>query len=248
MEEEFENCKREFDQYIQNFDMTNASIARKYYHSFRVVEYAEQIAVSEHLSEQDIFLAKVCALLHDIGRFKQVKEFQECEDKNSFDHGDVGYEILLENNYISHFLKDKEDQEICLKAVKNHNKFAIETGLLDKEMYFAKLVRDSDKLDLLDTQANDVKDGKTNIDSEVMDALKQQKLYRFQENHEIENEVSLIVMKLCFLFDFNFQESFIILENKKIIARKIDLLRKHSPQEIVDEIEAIINQYIEARM
>jgi len=248
MEEEFENCKKEFQQYIQNFDMTNQNISRKYAHSFRVVEYAEQIAISENLSKQDVFLAKVCALLHDIGRFKQIKEFQECEDRISFDHGDVGYEILLENNYISHFLKNKEEQEICLKAVKNHNKFAIETGLSERELYFAKLVRDSDKLDLLDTQANEIKDGRRDIDLQVLEALKQHMLYRFQENHEIENDASIIVVQLCFLFDLYFPESFRILKDRKIIERKIELLQGCSSKEIVYDIVVSIHQYIKSRM
>ena len=77
---DFENCKKEFERYVNSFDRNNEKIARKYIHSLRVVEYAEQISKSEDLEKHDILIAKVSALLHDIARFRQAKEFNTFND------------------------------------------------------------------------------------------------------------------------------------------------------------------------
>lgn len=36
-----------------------------------------------------------------------------------------------------------------MNAIKNHNKYKIEDGLTSKEEFFAKLIRDADKIDIL---------------------------------------------------------------------------------------------------
>ena len=238
---DFDRCKREFDRYTSNFDMNNDMINRKYYHTYRVAEYSEQISKAENLSENDIELAKVCALLHDIARFRQATEYETFNDLISFDHGDKGYEILLENNYISNYLEDKEEQDICLKAIKNHNKYVIEDNLTERELYFTKLVRDSDKLDIMDTQRNIVNDGEKEIFLPVLQAFRKNELYK--KNYKL-NIVSIILMQICFIFDLNFKKSFEILENKKIIERKIVILRENCDKTIVDEIENTVFSYI----
>ena len=51
-------------------------------------------------------------------------------------------------------------------------------------------------------------------------------------------------MQICFIFDLNFKKSFEILENKKIIERKIGILRENCDKTIVDEIEKTVFSYI----
>lgn len=241
---DFDKCRREFDKYANNFDMNNDMINRKYYHTYRVVEYSEQISKAENLNENDIKLAKVCALLHDIARFPQAMEYGTFNDYKSFDHGDKGYEILLENNYILNYLENKEEQKICLKAIKNHNKVVVEDDLTERELYFTKLVRDSDKIDIINIQQNIVNDGKKEIFAPILEAVRNRHLYKIQPKNPIPNIVSRILMQICFIFDLNFKKSFEIIKDKKIIERKIKILRENCDKNIVDEIEEIVNSYI----
>lgn len=246
---DFEKCKKEFDKYASDFDMSIPRINRKYYHTYRVVEFAERIAKSENLNEHDFLLAKVCALLHDIARFRQAVEFDTFNDNISFDHGDVACEILLENDYIYKYLDNEEDTQICFKAVRNHNKYAVENRLTDREVYFANLLRDSDKLDIMNTQKNSLEDERAEIMPEVIEALKNHTLYhKDKEGDFIRSNASTIVLQLCFLFDFNFKESFQIVKENKIIERKLSVLREKCNKELVDEIERIIVPYLDSKI
>ena len=125
-------------------------IPLKYHHTYRVVDYAEQIAISENLSKKDIDLAKTAALLHDIARFRQAKEYDTFDDSKSFDHGDYGYGILKNENYIMQYVDNEVDAEAVLKAVKYHNKKYLDADVTDYERKICQIARDADKLDIMD--------------------------------------------------------------------------------------------------
>lgn len=234
-----------FKNYAQNFDFSNDMISRKFYHTFRVVNYAKDIAQSENLNEHDYNLAIICALLHDIGRFKQATTYKTYEDLKSVDHGNLGYEILFENDYISEYVTNTYDKEIVLKAVKNHNKFIIDESLNDKELFFAKLTRDADKLDILDKQQNEINDNINVIDEKSISFIKENKLFKRDGN--VKNNATDIVNTITFIFDINFKSTFEIIKEKKIIERKIDVLRKHCDANLVNEIENEINKYLNSK-
>ena len=94
---------KEFNDYAKKFDFKDWGIRLKFHHTYRVVEYAKEIAESLNVSKEDMEVIELCALLHDISRFTQWEKYQTFSDKNSFDHGDMGCEILLKDNFISKF-------------------------------------------------------------------------------------------------------------------------------------------------
>lgn len=117
-----------FDKYVFGYDMNDPDINYKYYHSYRVMHLSILIAKKLNLSEKDIKLAKIIGLLHDIGRFEQDKLYDSFKD-TKMDHGDYGVEVLKRNKALDCYNIDKEDYEVVYKAIINHNKFQIETGL-----------------------------------------------------------------------------------------------------------------------
>ena len=66
-----ENLIGKFLKYVNEYDTNDENITRKYYHSIRVMNFSENIAISERLSENDIEIAVVAGLLHDYARFIQ---------------------------------------------------------------------------------------------------------------------------------------------------------------------------------
>lgn len=238
MESIYKNAIEKFNKYIEQFDMTNEMISRKYYHTFRVANYAKELAKSENLNEQDTFIAYLCGILHDIARFKQATEYKTFSDFKSFDHGDMGYNILIENDYISNYVQDEESKQIILKAVKNHNKYQVETGLTDRQLFFTKLIRDSDKIDILDKLRNEINDNSTTIDEDVMEAFKEHRLYK--RDGTIRNDATSIVISLCLVFDLNFDRSLEIIKEKRIIERKLAVLKKNIDEE---SVKIIINEF-----
>jgi len=88
-------------------------------------------------------------MLHDIGRFEQMKRYHTFVDSKSKYHGDIGVEILLENNLIDNFCKNDLEKNIVLKTCKYHGTLEVADDLSDKERLIVNIVRDSDKLDIL---------------------------------------------------------------------------------------------------
>lgn len=229
----------EFNKYTKNFDLNIPKLKMKYDHTFRVIAYAEDIAKSENLNEQDSYLAFVCALLHDIARFNQYTEYGTYSDALSFDHGDRGYEILLKDNYISKFVDSDYEKQIVLKAVKNHNKYNIEDGLTERELYFAKLVRDADKIDIMDMQINEINDGNFEVPEEAINAMKEKRcMVRVKKKT---SELTHLLGYICFIYDINYKRSLEIITEKKIIEKKLGVIKKYIKSEDYKVIEKLIN-------
>lgn len=237
--DKFDKAIIEFNNYIKNFSFENVNVKMKYKHTFRVIDYAKDIAISENLNEHDQYLACVCALLHDIARFKQETEFGTFIDKLSFDHGDMGFEILLENNYIEKYVYEDVDKNIVLKAVKNHNKLKIESGLTKREMFFAKLVRDADKLDIMDLQGNEILDNDYSIPTEAFNAIVDQRLV-VRDNKKA-SDILRVFVTLSFIFDINFKRSMDIINEKNFVNKKLQCLEEKID---TNKIEVIKNKIL----
>ena len=69
-----EKCKDEFLKYTERYDVSDEEIKRKQLHSLRVMQRSKIIAQSLKLSEEEIQVATLIGLLHDIGRFEQYWE------------------------------------------------------------------------------------------------------------------------------------------------------------------------------
>ena len=235
---------KEFQMYAKKFDLSEPSIMRKFHHTFRVVEYAKDIARSEGLDEEDVNLAMLCALLHDISRFRQWTMYKTYTDAKSFDHGDASYNILKYRNYIAKYTTDPYEQRIILKAVKNHNKYEIEKGLTEKEAYFTKILRDADKLDILCTQNN--LSTKFILNPLYIKPFHEKRLFK---NSGVTGEYELILRQIAFVYDLNFKYSYRLLLTNNIIEKKVELLISHcSNIGILEYIGKTVIEYMNERI
>ena len=112
---------KEFDKFVSNYDIGNERIKLKYNHSYRVMKLSEKYSKKIGFSKEDIELAKIIGLLHDIGRFEQVKLYNTFNDKESVDHALLGVKLLFEDGLISKFWDKEEDYEIIKYSIINHN-------------------------------------------------------------------------------------------------------------------------------
>lgn len=221
-----------FNTYVKSFDLTVKEILGKYHHSFRVMEFAKEIAISLGLSDKDIELASICGLLHDIARFKQYTEYQTYKDRDSFDHGDVGYNILK-----NELLKDYNgnDKEIILTTTKYHNKFSL-PHLDDRTLLFTNIVRDADKIDITIEQNNKMDDKEVILKKEMVDDILNNKLCK---NKDIITDTDFILRELSWVNDLNFKYSFEYLKNNNIFENKFNLLRLYGE---TDDIKFFISK------
>ena len=157
-----EKAIQEFIIYTNPYIKLSDNCRLKIDHTLRVVELCEEIAKSLNLSSEEVEVAKMIGLLHDIGRFEQWKRYETFVDSKSIDHADLGVEILTTNNYIRKYYSDNEYDEIVLNAITFHNKYKLPDDLNEKEELFSKIIRDADKIDILYLYTT----GDINVDTE----------------------------------------------------------------------------------
>ena len=87
--------------YVEPYDSKNPRIALKVAHTLRVAALSDEIARADvptgpGLTAEDVDLGWLIGLLHDIGRFEQVRRFDTFNDAISLPHAALGSEILFE--------------------------------------------------------------------------------------------------------------------------------------------------------
>jgi len=146
-----DNIVEIFNRYTSEYDLNDPKIKLKYEHTFRVAALSEQIASSiDGLTKDDIDLAWLIGMLHDIGRFEQVKRFGTFVDKVSVDHASFGADLLFsQENRDERLVFDIPQRELVETAIRNHSRFRIDEGLNDRQILFCNIIRDADKIDIL---------------------------------------------------------------------------------------------------
>lgn len=145
-----------FDAYVAPYDAANPRIALKVDHTLRVAELCDRIAASLGMNERDRDLAWLCGLLHDIGRFEQVRRWDTFSDARSCSHAALGIEVLFGETAEGHrgqleaFAQlDEADRDLLRTAVATHSDFRLPEGLNERTRQFCDLLRDADKIDIL---------------------------------------------------------------------------------------------------
>ena len=85
-----------FDAYVAPYDASNPRVALKIEHTLRVAELAEEIARAQGFTPAGIDLCWLAGLLHDIGRFEQLRRWDTFNDRASADHAAIGVDVLFE--------------------------------------------------------------------------------------------------------------------------------------------------------
>ena len=248
---DIKKSKDEFMKYTNNYDIENENIERKIYHSLRVMEISKKIATNMGLENETIELATLIGLLHDIGRFEQFKIYQTYSDLESIDHGDLGADILKQNNFIRNFIKEAKYDEIILKSVQNHNKYKIADDLNKEEKLFCKIVRDADKIDIL-YEAIEIfwKKGREEIQNDlisdkVYNEFLNKKLIKKDKNMK-KNGIDKLVLMLAFVFDINFHESLEILKKEDYLNKILNNFdfKRQDTKEKIENIRNVLNLYL----
>ncbi len=151
-----ERCLRAFGGYVGAYDPGDPKIAIKVEHTYRVAELARGIACDEGLPAEDVELAWLCGLLHDIGRFEQVRRYGTFSDAKSVSHAALGVEVLLDEGHLWDFVDGGGcDAEafagFISTVVGTHSDFRLPEGLDARTRMFCDILRDADKVDILKT-------------------------------------------------------------------------------------------------
>ena len=153
--------RQAFEEYTSHYDPEDYKIVLKIRHTYRVADLSDRIAESLGLSGPDRDLAWLIGMLHDIGRFEQVRRYNTFIDANSVNHAHLSADLLFKEGLIDAFVSVHKTSEagpgdqsaealpLIEKAVRFHNMLALPEELTDRERLFCQIIRDADKVDIL---------------------------------------------------------------------------------------------------
>jgi len=139
-----------FNQYVHSFHSDNYEIQRnfdlKIDHTRRVCMEILDLGHNLGLSQKELYLAEIIALFHDIGRFEQYARYGTFSDAESEDHAALGVNVLKENHVLNSL--DSPTSDLVLRSISYHNRAFLPNEETEVCLFFSKLLRDADKLDI----------------------------------------------------------------------------------------------------
>lgn len=249
------NAKKVFNEYVKKYNANDGKIALKIAHILRVADLSKKIAISLNLSEEDIELAELIGLLHDIGRFEQVRIYNTFIDKISINHGEYGVKVLFEDNLIEKFNVDEKYYKIIKTAILNHNRSEIEEGLSDVELLHSKIIRDSDKLDIFYVLSTDTIKNIYGCELLENETFSEEIIREFKEDHIINYKNrntygDIWISHVAYVFDFNYKDSYITMKENDYInklLKKANFKNENTLKEAKEMID-MANDYIDMKL
>ncbi len=245
-------AKKAFKEYVKKYNPEDEKIKIKIVHIEKVAENSKRIAQNLGLSQEDVELAELIGLLHDIGRFEQVRLYHTFVDKDSINHGEYGAKILFEDGLIRNFIKDNKFDKIIKLAIVNHNRADIEEDLTERERLHAKIIRDADKTDIFrilisgDKKAiwekADLSDDK--ISDEIYREFVEDKRINYKER---KTSADILVSHFNYVYDLNFPETRKIIRDNKYIDKLYQRFKFNDTETMkrFNEIYRLSKEYIE---
>ena len=242
-----------FHQYVQGFYSTDEQlqfhVRLKEEHTLRVIEQARFIAKRLSCSPEQLVLAEIAALLHDIGRFKQYQTYRTFNDALSINHAELGRDILEQLDILNGAGLSTKHQEIVKKAVLYHNRRYLPLNIGEEDCLFAKIIRDADKLDIFSMLVTGDQENKIPHSPELKRA-DQYSLHiiedilqgRLVKRDEITTSSDLMLFRLSWIFDINFACSFLHIIEQHYIEKLITTL---PDTDDIKNVYQYIKQYAE---
>lgn len=246
------NARKQFKEYVKAYNPEDEKIKLKIAHIERVATNARKIAETLNLSQEDTELAELIGLLHDIGRFEQVRIYHTFVDKDSINHGECGVNILFEQGLIRKFIKEDKYDKIIKLAILNHNRAEIEEGLTERENLHAQIIRDADKMDIFyvltvgDKKAiwekADLSDDK--ISNEIYREFMEDKYINYKER---KSSADILVSHFAYVYDLNFRETIQIVKENNYLEKLYQRFTFNDPEtmERYNKIYERAKQYME---
>ena len=196
-----------FRDYISAYNPEDAKIRLKIDHSYRVAGLCRKIAASAGAAED---LAWLCGMLHDIGRFEQVRRFHTFVDAASIDHAELSHTLLFTEGLLDRFAPDLAagERNLLERAVAYHSLYRLPADLTEEEQLFCQILRDADKIDIFRVNCDTPPERIYNVSAEelrtaaVTDAVKQCFLRRTAVRRDLRRTaIDYLVGHICLVFE-----------------------------------------------
>ena len=258
-EEDLLYFKKWFADYVATFTsedpevQTNIDLKRE--HTLRVCRASREIGLDLNLSPNNLRLAEIAALFHDIGRFEQFTRHRTFSDKRSFNHAAFGVGLLIKSDVLSRL--GIFEQELIIKSISSHNMLELPDEDDETIRLHQRLLRDADKLDIWWVVSDYYREraaGKINpglelnqpdtpgISPAVFERIMNGETVLFAD---LQNLNDFKLLQIGWVFDVNFAPTLRRLKERGYL----DMIRSHLPDdENVNELFDCVNNYIEQRL
>ncbi|MBN1104515.1 MAG: HD domain-containing protein [Deltaproteobacteria bacterium] len=232
-----------FAEYVHQFSSDDAIIQEnmdlKVEHTRRVCEAIGDIGRSLDLSGEDLCLAEASGLLHDIGRFEQFRQYRTFADYRSANHAELGVKVIRANRVLDGL--EPASADIIVRVVGYHNLVALPVGEEERCLFFLKLLRDADKVDIWRVVTEYYQGAENNrnrtveldlpdidrISDPVHDALMNGRLARMGDLKTLHD---FKLLQIGWIYDVNFPRTFQIVHEKEYLEKIRNALPRECPR------------------
>lgn len=244
-----------FDAYVQNYNSQDEKVRLKIEHTYRVSELCECIADSLKLKKEDIDLSWLLGILHDVGRFEQLKNYGTFIDAKSIDHAGYGAEILFDQGRIRDYIEDDAEDELLRTAVAWHSAYRLPEELDDRTKMFCQILRDADKIDILKVNVDFPLEEIYNVTTEELRNCQVSKkvMEAFKEGHAVlrslkKTPVDNVVGHISLVYELVYPKSLELVREQGYIKKLMDF-KSDDPktEKQFEEIRRTMNKYLERK-
>jgi hypothetical protein len=249
--------KKWFSDYCRSFYSSDRNdqnnIKLKEQHTYRVCENIREIAKGLVIDEDRLTLAEAVALFHDVGRFPQYAKYRTFRDGISVNHGIMGAQTLIKEKVLDNL--PEEEQEIIVQSVRFHNAFSVPKSDGEDKVFFIRLIRDADKLDIWrvfldyyegpdENKASAVSLGLPDVPGYSEDALASLYDQKIVPLSKVKTLNDFKLLQLSWVFDLNFLPSFRLLSERNYIER---ITAHLPPAEVFDNLALFLGEFVRAK-
>lgn len=252
------DLKNWFTIYVNQFKYNDVEQQRnidlKINHTKRVCEEIVNLGKLLKLNSNECGLAEIIALLHDIGRFEQYARYKTFVDRKSENHAELGVYILKESGVLNEC--DESIKSLILRTILYHNRAALPDNETETCLFFTKLLRDADKIDIWKVvtdyyyQKNGKRNGAIELDlpdtpgfsAEVYQDLMIEKIVDIEH---VKNLNDFKLLQLGWIYDINFKPTFECIKSRYYLELIANVLpRTDEMQRMID----VVHDYLQRAM
>jgi len=251
-----------FRDYTAAYNLNEAKVKLKVDHTFRVAALSDVITDSLGMTGYDKDLAWMLGMLHDIGRFEQVRRYRTLRDALSINHAELSADILFRDGLIRNFINvgadcsRSGDYLLIEKVIRLHNVFRLPDDLSERELRFATILRDADKLDIVrvnvETPRSEIYNVQEDIflESEITDEvyetiLQRQNLFR----NMMKTPADLLLGHISFVFGLVYPVSVRLMKEQGYLETVLQFpSRNAKTRQQFAEIRKVVHEYMEERI
>ena len=248
-----QRVKEQFASYTRNYDPEDTKIALKIAHTYRVADNCEQIARSIGLTEDEVEFAWLSGMLHDIGRFEQVRRYNTFIDSQSVDHAEFGADLLFgENGFIGDYIDDRSWDKMLEIVIRQHNKYRMDESISGQTLVFCNILRDADKVDILKVNVETPMEEIYNVSSDVLfsSGVSEKVMEQVREHHAINRDImnspaEHLIGHIALTFELVYEKSRELAKEQGYLFKMFEFpTRNDTAKQVLAETRSILEDWL----